>query len=259
MSENKSLGNDGMSKVEMASVGQGSKGGHKAHKEGRPGAHDGGGHKPHEKERQGNHKKGAHHAAMLQDFKRRFFVSIAITVPVLALSPMIQTFLGFDLVFPGSFYLLFALSSLVYFYGGWPFLKGLRKELSEKSPGMMTLIGVAISVAYFYSSAVVFGLPGKFFFWELVTLIDIILLGHWMEMRSVMGASRALQELAKIMPSEAHLIRIGEVEDVEVEVLKKGGRVMIRPGGESCWKFLDIGSFHPRHPSTEPANRSRLI
>jgi Cu2+-exporting ATPase len=178
----------------------------------------------------GDHGKGDHHAHMLQDFKKRFFVSLAITVPVLVLSPMIQAFFGFDLTFPGSFRLLFALSSFVYFYGGWPFLKGLKKELAERVPGMMTLIAVAISVAYFYSSAVVFGLPGKFFFWELVTLIDIMLLGHWVEMRSVMGASRALEELAKIMPSEAHLIKDGEVEDVEIEVLKKGDRVMVRPG-----------------------------
>ena len=167
---------------------------------------------------------------MLQDFKRRLFVSLLITVPVLALSPMIQTFFGFELVFPGSFYLLFALSSLVYFYGGWPFLKGLKRELSEREPGMMTLIAVAISVAYFYSSAVVFGLAGKFFFWELVTLVDIMLLGHWVEMRSVMGASRALEELAKVMPSEAHLIRDGQVEGVEIASLKKGDRVMVRPG-----------------------------
>ena len=167
---------------------------------------------------------------MLQDFKRRFFVSLLITVPVLALSPMIQTFFGFDLVFPGSSYLLFALSTLVYFYGGWPFLKGLKRELSERGPGMMTLIGVAISVAYFYSSAVVFGLAGKFFFWELVTLVDIMLLGHWVEMRSVMGASRALEELAKVMPSEAHLLRDGQVEEVEIASLKKGDRVMVRPG-----------------------------
>jgi len=167
---------------------------------------------------------------MLQDFKRRFFVSLLITVPVLALSPMIQTFFGFDLVFPGSSYLLFALSSLVYFYGGWPFLKGLKREISERGPGMMTLIGVAISVAYFYSSAVVFGLAGKFFFWELVTLVDIMLLGHWVEMRSVMGASRALEELAKVMPSEAHLLRDGQVEEVEIASLKKGDRVMVRPG-----------------------------
>ena len=193
-------------------------------------AHNGEGHESHRTGRNGAHKKGSHHAHMLRDFKKRFFVSLVITIPVLALSPMIQAFFGFDLTFRGSFYLLFAFSSLVYFYGGLPFLKGLKKELREKNPGMMTLIAVAISVAYFYSSAVVFGLAGKFFFWELVTLIDIMLLGHWVEMRSVMGASRALEELVKIMPSEAHLIRDSEVEDVEIEILKAGDKVMIRPG-----------------------------
>ena len=205
-------------------------GDHKPHKEEGHSDHGGGGHGTPEKGGRGGHGKGDHHAAMLQDFKRRLFVSLLITVPVLALSPMIQTFFGFDLVFPGSFYLLFALSSLVYFYGGWPFLTGLKRELSEREPGMMTLIGVAISVAYFYSSAVVFGLAGKFFFWELVTLVDIMLLGHWVEMRSVMGASRALEELAKVMPSEAHLLRDGQVEEVEIASLKKGDRVMVRPG-----------------------------
>lgn len=205
-------------------------GDHKPHKEEGHSDHGGGGHGTPEKGGRGGHGKGDHHAAMLQDFKRRLFVSLLITVPVLALSPMIQTFFGFDLVFPGSFYLLFALSSLVYFYGGWPFLTGLKRELSEREPGMMTLIAVAISVAYFYSSAVVFGLAGKFFFWELVTLVDIMLLGHWVEMRSVMGASRALEELAKVMPSEAHLIRDGQVEEVEIASLKKGDRVMVRPG-----------------------------
>jgi len=205
-------------------------GDHKPHKEEGHSDHGGGGHGTPEKGGRGGQGKGDHHAAMLQDFKRRFFVSLLITVPVLALSPMIQTFFGFDLVFPGSSYLLFALSTLVYFYGGWPFLKGLKRELSERGPGMMTLIGVAISVAYFYSSAVVFGLAGKFFFWELVTLVDIMLLGHWVEMRSVMGASRALEELAKVMPSEAHLLRDGQVEEVEIASLKKGDRVMVRPG-----------------------------
>ena len=205
-------------------------GDHKPHKEEGHSDHGGGGHGTPEKGGRGGQGKGDHHAAMLQDFKRRFFVSLLITVPVLALSPMIQTFFGFDLVFPGSSYLLFALSSLVYFYGGWPFLKGLKREISERGPGMMTLIGVAISVAYFYSAAVVFGLAGKFFFWELVTLVDIMLLGHWVEMRSVMGASRALEELAKVMPSEAHLLRDGQVEEVEIASLKKGDRVMVRPG-----------------------------
>jgi len=206
----------------MASGHHGSEGGGGAHVGGRDEPHDMGGREA--------HRRGGHHDRMLQDFKKRFFVSIAFTVPVLALSPMIQSFLGFELIFQGSFQLLFALSSIVYFYGGWPFLKGFSTELREKKPGMMTLIAVAISVAYLYSSAVVFGLAGKFFFWELVTLIDIMLLGHWVEMRSIMGASRALEELVKIMPSEAHLIRDDGVEDVGIDLLKPGEKVMVKPG-----------------------------
>lgn len=239
MSENNSQKKGDSTEEKMASSLKGSGGKspsdgvHKMHERGGVGGHGEARHKVggHSPGKGGvDHGEGDHHAHMLQDFKKRFFISLAITVPVLILSPMIQTFFGFDLTFPGSFLLLFALSSFVYFYGGWPFLKGLKKELAERVPGMMTLIAVAISVAYFYSSAVVFGLPGKFFFWELVTLIDIMLLGHWVEMRSVMGASKALEELAKIMPSEAHLIKDGEVEDFEIEVLTKGDVVMVRPG-----------------------------
>ncbi len=171
-----------------------------------------------------------HHVHMLADFRKRFIVSFILTFPVLLLSPMIQGFFGFELRFPGADILIFLLSSVVYFYGGYPFLKGIKDELAEKSPGMMTLIAVAISVAYFYSSAVVFGLPGGVFFWELVTLIDVMLLGHWLEMRSVMGASRALEELVKIMPSVAHLKKNGETVDVGVDQLKIGDRVLIKPG-----------------------------
>ena len=114
--------------------------------------------------------------------------------------------------------------------GGYPFLKGIKDELAEKSPGMMTLVAVAISVAYFYCSAVVFGLPGGVFFWELVTLIDVMLLGQWLETRSVMGASRALEELVKIMPAVAHLKNNGEIVDVGVDQLKIGDKVLVKPG-----------------------------
>jgi Cu2+-exporting ATPase len=119
---------------------------------------------------------------------------------------MIQGLLGVRdaLRFPGDSYLQLALSSAVFFYGGWPFLTGLVRELRKKQPGMMTLIAVAITVAYAYSTVVVLGVPGRVFFWELATLVDVMLLGHWMETRSVMGASRALEKLAKLMPSEAH-------------------------------------------------------
>lgn len=171
-----------------------------------------------------------HHRMMMEDFKKRFYVSTLLTIPILILSPAIQSFLGFRLEFAGSLYLLFLLSSAVYFYGGYPFLIGIANELRQRQPGMMTLIAVAISVAYFYSSAVVFGLKGKFFFWELATLIDIMLLGHYIEMRSVLGASRALEELVKIMPSEAHLLKDGEIVEVKVENLKPGDRVLVRPG-----------------------------
>jgi len=175
-------------------------------------------------------KHASHHEHMRQDFKRRFIVCLILTFPILILSPAIQNFLGFKFEFTGSIYTLFLLSSFVYFYGGYPFLKGVFDELKKRTPGMMTLIAVAITIAYVYSSAVVFGLKGKFFFWELATLIDIMLLGHWIEMRSVLGASRALEELVKIMPSEAHLIKNGEVVDVKVESLKIGDRVLVKPG-----------------------------
>jgi Cu2+-exporting ATPase len=182
-------------------------------------------HKLHE-----HHDHTAHHRMMMQDFKRRFIVSLIVTIPVLILSPLIQEWLGYALTFTGSNHLLFLLSSFIFFYGGWPFLKGLGSELKNKSPGMMTLIAVAISVAYFYSSAVVFGLAGIFFFWELATLIDIMLLGHWIEMRSVLGASNALEKLAQLMPDAAHLIKGKDVVDVKLSELVKGDKVLIKPG-----------------------------
>jgi P-type Cu2+ transporter len=194
------------------------------------------GHEPHEEMKHGGHEAAGgkdhsnHHTHMLEDFRRRFIFSFVLTFPVLLLSPTIQTFFNFELRIPGADYLTFLLSSVVYFYGGYPFLRGIKEELSEKSPGMMTLIAIAISVAYFYSSAVVFGLHGEVFFWELVTLIDVMLLGHWLEMRSVMGASRDLEELVKIMPSVAHLKKNGEVVDVGVDQLKVGDTVLIKPG-----------------------------
>jgi Cu2+-exporting ATPase len=170
------------------------------------------------------------HQKMLEDFKKRFKISLVITVPILLLSPMIQSFFGYTFDFAGSKYLLFLLSTIIFFYGGWPFLSGLKDELSDKNPGMMTLIALAISVAYFYSSAVVFGLEGRFFFWELATLIVIMLLGHWIEMRSVMGASQALEELAKLMPDQAHKIVDGEVKEVKIKELEKGDQVLVKPG-----------------------------
>jgi Cu2+-exporting ATPase len=169
---------------------------------------------------------------MIKDFKRRFWISLIITLPILALSPMVQGLLRFEFALFGDTdkYLLFALSSIVFFYGGWPFLKGLVDELKEKQPGMMTLIAVAITVAWGYSTATTFGLEGSSFFWELATLVDIMLLGHWIEMKSVLGASRSLQELVKLMPSEAHLLKNGNTVDVKLDELKEGDQVVVRPG-----------------------------
>ncbi|MDQ1275996.1 MAG: P-type Cu2+ transporter [Euryarchaeota archaeon] len=201
---------------------------HEQHEEMKHEKHEGTGHEEHTVP--GGKDHGNHHIHMLEDFRRRFIVSFILTFPVLLLSPTIQDFFNFEISFPGADFIVFLISSVVYFYGGYPFLKGIKQEISEKSPGMMTLIAIAISVAYFYSSAVVFGLHGEVFFWELVTLIDVMLLGHWLEMRSVMGASRALEELVKIMPSIAHLRKNGETVDIAVDQLKIGDKVLVKPG-----------------------------
>jgi len=171
-----------------------------------------------------------HHRMMIADFKKRFWISLVITIPILLLSKMIQMFFHFHLSFRGDKYILFALSSVVFLYGGWPFLKGLWDEVRKKNPGMMTLIGMAITVAYLYSSAVIFGLAGMDFFWELVTLIDIMLVGHWIEMKSILGASRSLELLVSMMPSEAHKVHGDHIMDIKLEELNIGDTILIKPG-----------------------------
>jgi len=172
-----------------------------------------------------------HHLMMVNDFKRRFFVSLFITVPILLLSPMIQMFMRVDWRFAGDTYILFALSTVLFIYGGKPFLTGAVDELKKKSPAMMMLIALAISVAYVYSAMTVFVLTGGDFFWELATLITIMLLGHWIEMKSVMGASKALEELVKLMPDVAHMIHDnGDVMDHPVGHFKVGINVLVKPG-----------------------------
>jgi len=174
-----------------------------------------------------------HHAHMAADFRTRFWISLGITAPILILSPVLQQLVGLrDVIrFPGDAYVLFGLASAVFWYGGWPFLRGLIDELGSRRPGMMTLVAVAITTAYVYSSAVVFGLAGSVFFWELATLVDIMLLGHWIEMRSVMGASKALEALARLMPSNAHqLMADGSVKDVPLGALAVDDQVLVKPG-----------------------------
>jgi Cu2+-exporting ATPase len=170
------------------------------------------------------------HEHHIEEFKRRFWVCLILTVPILLLSEMIQMWFGFRIEIPYQKVILFILSSAVYFYGGSPFLKGSIEEIKARQPGMMTLISTAISVAFFYSSATVFFIAGKDFFWELATLIDVMLFGHWIEAKSILGASRALEELVKIMPTVAHLVKGSAIEDVPVSQLKAGDVVLVRPG-----------------------------
>ncbi|HZK94318.1 MAG TPA: copper-translocating P-type ATPase [Prolixibacteraceae bacterium] len=171
-----------------------------------------------------------HHAMMIADFKKRFYVVLILSVPIVLLSTMIQKFMGVDWQFTGSKYILLALSTAVFFYGGWPFFKGLITEIKTKTPGMMFLIGFAITSAYTYSAAVVFGLEGMDFFWELATLILIMLLGHWIEMKSVAGASKELELLVQMMPADAHMVMPDMVHDVKTETLKENDIILVKPG-----------------------------
>ncbi len=180
----------------------------------------------------GHHNTHTHnHAHHKEDFKKRFIISSILTLPVLFLSGAVQSLLGYSTNIPYQLYILIVLSTVIYAYGGYPFLKGMVGEIKKRQPGMMTLIGTAITVAFFYSVYASLFTNGKDFFWELATLIDVMLLGHWIEMRSVLGASRALEELVKIMPSEAHLVKSsGEIVDIPVKNLKVNDIVLVKPG-----------------------------
>jgi Cu2+-exporting ATPase len=169
---------------------------------------------------------------MVADFRRRFWICLVLTIPVLALSPGLPLVPGGRILsVPGADWVLLALSTFLYVYGGMPFLKGIVRELGARAPGMMTLVAVAITTAYGYSAATVLGVAGMPFFWELATLIDIMLLGHWIEMRSVGEASKALETLARLMPSQAHRrLADGDTEDVPLDSLQPGDVVLVRPG-----------------------------
>ncbi|EEG76366.1 copper-translocating P-type ATPase [Dethiobacter alkaliphilus] len=189
--------------------------------------HDSGGHGGHGS----GHSETDHHRMMIKDFRRRFWFSLILSIPVLALSPMFQDWLRYTLEFPGDDWVFFIFASAIYFYGGWPFLTGLVDEVKKKQPGMMTLIGLATTVAYVYSTAVFFGFPGDVLYWEMVTLIDIMLLGHWMEMKSILSASQALEKLMELMPDTAHLVtEDGETKEVKISKLKDDDVVLVKPG-----------------------------
>ena len=172
-------------------------------------------------------KHAGHHTP---DFLKRFWITLVLSVPVLLLSHMIQQWLGFTIAFQGDKYVLLVLGSIIYFYGGMPFFKGFLGEVKAGAIGMMTLVALAITVAYVYSVAVVFGLPGMDFFWELATLIVIMLLGHWLEMRSQMAASKALQSLVALLPNDVTVEHNGSPVKIKLEQLKNGDTVIIRPG-----------------------------
>lgn len=198
---------------------------HKEHGRGEKDGHhhdDKGGH--------GGHDHSDHHKHMAEDFKKRFWIALILTIPVLVLSDTIQRWFGFEVDFTGRSFVVFGLSSLLYFYGGWPFLKGMTGELKKTQPGMMTLISLAITVAYIYSSAVVFGLEGQPFFWELSTLIVVMLAGHWIEMKSVMRATSALDKLMELMPDTAHRIGDSGTEDIKADEIREGDKLLVKPG-----------------------------
>jgi P-type Cu2+ transporter len=186
-----------------------------------------------EQSRQTDHEAHVDHTGHEEMFRKRFWVCLILSIPVLLYSEPIQQWLGFTMpVFTGSSLIVPIISIIIFIYGGGPFLSMAMPELRTRKPGMMTLISLAITVAFVYSMAVVLFLPGEPFFWELVTLVTIMLLGHWMEMRSVRQASGALQELTKLMPDTAERIREdGGKEEIPVDRLRKGDLLLVRPGG----------------------------
>src|SRR5699024_2060961 len=184
----------------------------------------------HEHEHEHGHDHGNHHQHHIADYWRRFVISVIVSIPVIILSRMFQNWFGYSLSFPGDKYVLAILSTFIFIYGGYPFLKGLYDEVKNKAIGMMTLIGIAITVAWAYSVAITAGLEGMDFYWEMATLIDIMLIGHYFEMKSVVGASNSLELLVKMMPSTANQVIDGKIKTVSVNDLEIGHLVMVRPG-----------------------------
>jgi Cu2+-exporting ATPase len=178
------------------------------------------------------HEKGMpdHHAMMEKELKRWFLISLAVTVPLLVLSPTIQGWLGFSFAFSGDKYVLFALASIVSLYGGSFFYKGALRALKSGMLDMSVLVSIAVLAGYLYSVGTTFLFTAPDFYWEISTLVVFLLFGHWMEMRAVRGASGALQELVKLVPPKANLVKGKEIVEVETSSLKKGDVVLVRPG-----------------------------
>src|SRR2546425_1389367 len=197
-------------------------------------AHDGHPHEHHagpagQRMDHGGHDKHAGHSPQM--FRDRFFVSLLLTLPILYGAQLFEQWLGYRAVqFAGAEWITPVLAVVIFFSGGWPFVEGARRELAARLPGMMTLVALAISVAFAYSLSVSLGLQGMPFYWELATLVDVMLLGHWMEMLSIQSASRALEHLASLVPPIAHRVTDRGTEDVPVSELREGDVVLVRPG-----------------------------
>lgn len=175
---------------------------------------------------------GGHANHDAAQFQRPFWISLLLTLPIVIYAHLFQALFGYTApAFPGSEYLPFLLSSIVYWYGGWVFLRGARDELRTRTPGMMTLVALAITSAYAYSVAVTFHfVAGMEFYWELATLVTIMLLGHWMELRALGSAQSALTTLAKLLPDTAERVVNGHTETVALHVIQSGDVVLVRPG-----------------------------
>lgn len=177
------------------------------------------------------HDGHENHTSMEQEFKKRFFVTLPLVIFTMLLSSNIQKWLGLSIKFSGQELVLFAIGTFIFFFGGIPFFKAAKGELTNKNPGMMTLVAFAITVGYTFSVAATFLFPGESLYWEISTLISVFLLGHWLEMRAVRGATGALAELAKLIPPSTHVVKDnGEIVDIKTSEVKLGDKVLVKPG-----------------------------
>ena len=178
----------------------------------------------------GEHEGQNHHASMEQDFKKRFFITLPLVLLTMFLSPNIQKWLGININFAGRDLILFATGTFIFFFGGIPFFQGAKGELSARNAGMMTLVALAITVGYIFSVAATFLFPGESLYWEISTLISVFLLGHWLEMRAVRGATGALAELAKLIPPSAHLLKNGKIVEIKTSDVHINDTLLVKPG-----------------------------
>ena len=177
----------------------------------------------------GAHDKHAGHSVEM--FRKKFWGTLALSIPTLLWAPMLQHWFHYAApTFPGARFIPAIFGAAVFFYGGWVFIRGAKDELADRRPGMMTLIALAITVAFLFSLAVTFGYPGMDLWWELATLVTIMVLGHWIEMRSIAQASGALKELTKLLPSTATRVAGDALEEVRLTDLRVGDVVLVRPG-----------------------------